>query len=339
MHRKFILIAIGFVLVIFSWYSLSFAGPAPAFSDGEQYGYLPVVINPAKDSVWQSYPSPTDSLLEDVSMVSADDGWVVGSGGTFLHWNGSAWSEFDPVAYGNYLSVSMSSATGGWAVGWDGLIARWDGSSWENFAIAPGGKILFSVDTVAADDAWAVGNGGTIMHWNGSSWTIVPSPVNAQLYGVTMVSANEGWIAGYDGNYGIILHWNGSQWIKETVPAAPRLFNVAMPTATTAWAVGENGVILNWENGTWSHWSNPKNSSDSVGNIIWFTDVAMPSADLGWAVGGYVDSSILVQWDGTKWFTVDNPAKEWLRSIDMVSDVEGWAVGDNGTIIHFAPEA
>lgn len=337
MHRRLIIAPIFLVLFIFSLFSLSVLGQSPAFSDSEQYVFLPVLLSPAKESVWQSYPSPTSNSLEDLSMVSVDDGWVVGSGGTFLHWDGTVWSKFDPVASGSYLGVSMSSETDGWAVGWDGIIARWDGSSWKNYGAAPGNRILWEVDTVAADDVWAVGNGGTILHWNGSSWTTVPSPVDAQLFGVTMVSANDGWIAGY-GSSGIILRWNGVQWIKQNVPPVGRLFKVAMPTATTAWAVGENGVILRWLDRTWTNWSNPKNSRDAAGNIIWFTDVAMPSANLGWAVGGYFDSSILVQWDGTKWFTIDNPAKDWIHSIDMVSDVEGWAVGDKGTIIHYAPE-
>ncbi|MDX1417608.1 MAG: hypothetical protein R3293_25620, partial [Candidatus Promineifilaceae bacterium] len=95
--------------------------------------------------------------------------------------------------------------------------------------------------------------------------------------------------------------------------------------------------IMRRQNGNWAHWTNPQQSLSKAGDIIFFTDIAMVSTQDGWTAGGYIGSSALAHWDGKAWVLADNPATEWLQAIDMLSDREGWAVGDQGTIIRYAP--
>jgi len=110
------------------------------------------------------------------------------------------WS-WTKVASNTYLrSVDMVSATDGWAVGSEGAIIRWDGTSWNNVT-SPAMKHLFSVNMVNSTDGWAVGSDGCIIHWDGASWSNATSPTGAWLLDVDMVSSTDGWIVGADGIY------------------------------------------------------------------------------------------------------------------------------------------
>src|SRR5262249_14926851 len=112
----------------------------------------------------------TESFLDAVAAVSADDVWA--GGGTA-----------------------------------DGpLVGEWDGSVWTPVAApSPGSNAtLWGVSASAADDAWAVGyyvKGRTrrplAIHWDGTSWTSVPLPRfghGASLFGVSAVSATDAWL-------------------------------------------------------------------------------------------------------------------------------------------------
>ncbi|MDX1417718.1 MAG: hypothetical protein R3293_26170, partial [Candidatus Promineifilaceae bacterium] len=189
MQRKLVFPVLSFLLLISLGSALSIHRFPRAFAEEEWTVYLPTLISRAEESVWQTFPSPVDKRLNDIAMVSPTDGWIIGDGNTFLRWDGQAWSEFQTATSGHFYSISMVTADEGWAVGLEGDIARWNGLSWESFAQEPDGNWLFGVDALTADDVWAVGNSGSILHWDGSSWSPVPSPVDAQLLSVTMVTA------------------------------------------------------------------------------------------------------------------------------------------------------
>ena len=74
--------------------------------------------------------SPTGEKLSSVYMVSATDGWAVGSGGVILGYNGTSWSTVSSPTGEKLSSVYMVSATDGWAVGDLGTTLQYNGTSW-----------------------------------------------------------------------------------------------------------------------------------------------------------------------------------------------------------------
>ena len=142
-----------------------------------------------------NWTSPTTADLNSVFMVSADDGWAVGvggTGGTIIHWDGTEWSNVTSPTTANLYSLHMVSADDGWAVGYPvgyyGTIIHWDGTEWSNVT-SPTMYYLTSVFMVSADDGWAVGLGGTIIRWTGTEWipefpTAILTPL---LISVTLV--------------------------------------------------------------------------------------------------------------------------------------------------------
>ena len=106
------------------------------------------------------------------------------------------------------------------------------------------------------------------------------------------------------------------------------LTSVAMSSATDGWAVGEYGTILRYTGGAWRPFPAPTHA-DLYG-------VASLSASEAWAVGLDIAAGhgILLHFADGRWEQVRGLSVPALRSVTLVSPVEGWAVGDGGTILH-----
>jgi photosystem II stability/assembly factor-like uncharacterized protein len=82
--------------------------------------------------------------------------------------------------------------------------------------------------------------------------------IRDHLYGVTMLSATEGWAVG---NYGAIYHTStgGQSWdVRDSGTKSP-LFSVSFADASHGWAVGKSAEILATTDGgkTWTHQKSP----------------------------------------------------------------------------------
>lgn len=202
------------------------------------------------------YPKTKDGgELNAVSARSATDAWAVGtyytprSQALVEHWNGRSWTQVPSPAAGDLLGVSTASATDAWAVGWldatgsdpnKTLSLRWDGTSWAKVPSPSPGRTacsecstpaneLAAVAITSPSNGWAVGeyltSGGSkvaamTQHWNGTRWARVANPggtTYSYLFGVSMVSATDGWAVGGNDSTGdaIILHWNGTTWSRD----------------------------------------------------------------------------------------------------------------------------
>jgi hypothetical protein len=154
-------------------------------------------------STWSMVPSPTvrgkTTILNDVTAVSPNDVWAVGSAFNASipsisrtvteHWDGTRWSIVRSADTGNdnadeLEAVASIASDDVWAVGnyVDGgektLAEHWDGVRW-TIVTAPDSFDMPGAAAVATDDVWAVGSvifAARILHWNGSTWTVVPSP-------------------------------------------------------------------------------------------------------------------------------------------------------------------
>ena len=188
---------------------------------------------------WNIVPGPDlggmYSVLTDVTALSANDVWAVGSMTSpnsdqwqtlIVHWNGQQWSLVSSPSPGHMQAltgISAVSASDIWAVGWTvgpqvrGLIVHWNGQQWSVIPGANPGTLdssLTGITALSANNAWAVGytedptsvNASTlgkslktlIEHWDGQQWVVVPNPnvSNGMLIGVTAISTNNVWAAG-----------------------------------------------------------------------------------------------------------------------------------------------
>jgi len=330
----------------------------------------PVAPDELVDTVvsdWQAKAPPNNVVLRAVSMASETDGWAVGNTGAALRWNGSAWVAAPALGTGNLLGVDMLSANEGWIVGTD-KIYKWDGTTWAQ-STKPTGNPLRSVSMLNSNLGYTVGDNGTILKYDGSQWNFTQSPIsdtNLSLTAVDMLAVDIGWAVGKkpDDSGNVMLRWNGSVWAQVSLPLTSPLNAVATISPVDAWAVGNSGVILHWNGGTWDPVPSPTTNT--------LTGLTMLSKNNGWAVGF---GGTILRWDGNTWsartspistdlFAVDaasnktietvgvslldykpqatsswqvmnKPAATTIRAMSLLSDNDGWAVGNDGAILHW----
>ena len=197
---------------------------------------------------------------------------------------------------------------------------------------------LNAVAMWGASAGWVVGEAGTILRYSGGRWSPVASPTSADLYGVALTAADDGWAVGQDvaQGRGVILHLGHGQWTQMAGVTAPSLRAVAMVSPTEGWAAGGGGTLLHLVGGTWTGVSSP-----TTADLMALT---MRDANDGWATGfgidntptGAVYDSPILRYSGGKWSTVGIARLAQLYGIAAVPQVT-WLVGQSapggGTIL------
>ncbi|HLV99177.1 MAG TPA: hypothetical protein VKT82_10945 [Ktedonobacterales bacterium] len=299
---------------------------------------------------WDQISAPTNqnlhtlsSSLQRVFMVSASEGWAIGNatvtennaqGATtayrafILHYSGDHWAQQGPLFDSALADIFMTSASNGWAVG------------------AVGGEQGPASTT------------SLLLHYNGRSWTQVQAP-GWGLSNISMTSASDGWIAGNAvgslGNTSILLHYTGSKWVQVQKPSAiDEILSLSMVAASDGWMVGlkflttstgpvnaflagsappANMVFAHYNGTTWTNTQTPlaigANQFASVSALY------MDSPTDGWAVGSFTGGNLYFHYSGGKWTQVRGPGTDGLLGVFMLSTGEGWAVGNNGSILRY----
>ena len=202
---------------------------------------------------------------------------------------------------------------------------------------------LYAVKTVDMNTIFVVGtniiassvDGGVI--WTEQTKPSVTLPV--EIYGVSFIDANTGWVCGVDGDT-IPVMWNtvngGTTWNAQTLPFTSGVLNsVIFVDALVGWAVGidydTDAIIVYTDDGgtTWNVQTTPSD------NILW--GVTAISDQIAWACGvnSSTESVVVLTVDGgTNWTLASGgtiPSIE-LRSISFFDDTIGWAAGDDGSV-------
>lgn len=274
---------------------------------------------------WQIASSPTTDALGDIDLISPTNGWavggVIGDHGTILHYDGNTWTLATDTISDTLEAVSMVSDTDGWAVGRSGTIVHYDGANWAP-VISPTTQWLTGIDMLSPTEGWAAGS-HELLYFDGSSWVIHTTlDDSVTLLDISMVSSNDGWAVGWDG---AIYHYDGANWTPFASPTTDRFLSVRMLSATDGWIVGENdSVILHYDGDSWSEVDNP-----ALGGL-YDVDFGSPGRIVG-------QDGIILAFDRTTWAADYSPTTNWLTAVDMLSETEGWAVGNGGSILHYTP--
>ncbi len=263
-------------------------------------------------------------LLTKVWGTSKDDVWAVGSGGTVIHWNGSAWSP----------SVIPPSP-------------------------AEMKNTFFAVGGTGANDVWVASTTSSIFHNDGSGWTLLESPA-PKGYEVPVFSI---WTDGLEAirlgtrSFEYVVNTpNGPLWLtgnqfanatvkpdKRKVAWEPQLGTATVVgyygTADDLWLIGDNSTFKPWQRALTMHgvrakggeleWTEVESNALPKLHAIWGS-----SAEDIWAVG---DQGILrrMRPGQSSWEVVPSPTNESLFAVWGTSASDVWAAGENGTILHF----
>jgi photosystem II stability/assembly factor-like uncharacterized protein len=256
-------------------------------------------------------PKLGSSPLNSVCFVDANNGWVVGSGGTIFRTSdsGATWTKQTCGTTRDLRAVYFRDGATGWAVGGNpvvgvgpiGVVYKTTngGQTWGAQASNVSG-VLYSVHFVDANTGWAVGGG-----W--SDGTNPPSYIS------TIVKTIDG----------------GATWsyqMNQIFQTSNQPRSVFFIDANSGWAVGDNGTILKTTDGG-QNWISKTSGTTSDLNSVQFVN-----SQIGWAVVAENLGDVIKTTDGGEsWFTQDIAVQGFFHSLDFIDAQTGWVVGEQSS--------
>jgi len=300
--------------------------------------------------------------------TSATDVWAVGSGGTLVHHDGSAWSVIPSGVPETFNAVWGTSATDVWFVASAARILHFEGFAAGVARITAtgafgeggyGGRML-GISGTSRDDVRVVGesfgspdfseNGNHLrkapLADGGVKWEILAGLDSAwptaTLHAVWSRSATDVWMTVDDlqdqswlrgmvfrGRPGDAGDGGALAWRPIESQSSQPLEGLWGASNGEMWAVGAHGAIRRWQEGAERFEIVPSTTTETL-HAVWGT-----SANDVWAVG---DDGVLLHFDGTAFraTTTALPRGKKPRVLGVwgsgPNDV--WAVGD-GALLHF----
>ncbi len=294
-------------------------------------------------AAWVKQRVPTFAWLHDVAFVSADDGFIVGSGGTFLETNdgGSTWTKRTNFTDDTLRQIWFADASNGWllcerdifnrgANGSSYMLKTVDGGkTWDKVEFTGGGRdrvtrFFFNQKGVGI----AVGENGAIYEFkaDGSVWERQTTSIRYLLLGGTFNDDRSATMVGAGGNV-FFSDDGGSTWFNASVSSKPagKLNSVFFLNRTTGWIAGAGGSVFFSQNGGKS-W---RAQNSGVANDL--TDIVFVNSAEGYAVGA--DGTVIhTTTAGNVWTVEQTGLKHRLERI-AVNGKKAFAVGFGGTIL------
>jgi photosystem II stability/assembly factor-like uncharacterized protein len=280
---------------------------------------------------WSAQASGTGEVLLGVSFTDSNHGYAVGTNGAIRTTanGGASWSSLASGTSRFLRDVYFSDATHGVIVGESGLILRTtDGVSW-NPQTSGTVQHLVHVHFLDNNIGIATGQGGVILRTinGGTTWTAQTSGTSVELPGAYQIDANTAIAVGFSGTILRTIN-GGSSWSSVALSGFNSDLRSVHLFGTTGVAVSIGGRILRSTNGGQS-WNEV---SSGTGNDLYAVKFA--DANSVYAAG---TGSVRVSKDaGNTWTaSTTTPFSGDLYGL-AISSTKGWAVGQNGLILHAA---
>lgn len=197
-------------------------------------------------------PLPSGFELNGIHGFSATDIWVVGAGGTVMHYNGQAWAPLIPVTDANLYGVWGKSTDDLWIVGEQGTLLRWNGLELRDVS-RPTKAALTAVWGASNGDVWIGGEG---LIWRCHTETDCAAvPVGPWLAGgrAALLTAIQGVSPSevyFGGHFGTLLRWDGTSFLKIQTPNTADITGLWSPgTSEDLWAASGDGTLWHWRQG------------------------------------------------------------------------------------------
>ena len=274
--------------------------------------------NESTEATWNNLST---NIGSSVKLLGADfnsyaDGWLVGSGGSFVHWGGSiantSFSSSNTGSTTTIQAVRCNSKNDCHAVGnfessdsLDAIFNWTGGTQWQEVTLANTAANKStnykSIDCDSTSDCWAVGNSKFFFHWNGTTWTSITQTLTVGSYfSVYCNSATDCWAVGNDNTFARLT--SGTTWTDSATTLPSVKYNSIFCNASNdCWAVGDvsggQDVIAHW-NGT--AWSQNASNPTPIANL---NSVECFNTNDCWSVGSSNTGTnpAFVHWDGTSW--------------------------------------
>lgn len=286
-----------------------------------------------REGTWAAQTSGTSRRLSSVFFYDANNGWIVGDGGTFIRTTngGASWTVMDSGILNNLRGIFFLSAQDGWVAGDSGYVARTSdgGITWNKLETGTSSALL-TIKFKDINTGWVVGDNGVIMETTngGASWTRKVSGTNHLLRSLIFADALTYWITGDSGTF-VRTEDGGLNWLTQpAIASQANLESVNFPLPGNGWAVGASGVALTSADGgkNWTRIILP--TANNFHSIV-FIDV-----NNGWIAAD--NGTLVVTKDGGKtWDLRFLGISARLNALFFTSSKNGWVVGDTGVLFKY----
>lgn len=215
------------------------------------------------------------------------------------------------------------------------------------------GRYYMSTAFTDKKTGWVVGsaltedfeNPGFIGHTmdGGKTWKKFDIKLEADLTGIYFLDAKHGWAVGQRGI--IVNTTNGKDWELQISKVGTWLKSIYFVDKDVGYAVGSNDTIISTSNGG-RRWKILQGGQ--LGEAVGEDDTSLYNAvqfldkKTGWVAGIQILPSkntqkALIQKttnSGKTWVTQETGKEDILEDIFFLNESTGWAVGENGVIIH-----
>jgi photosystem II stability/assembly factor-like uncharacterized protein len=290
------------------------------------------------------YSSITSSNFWDVFFIDVDNGWASGqldsgdiTSPVIFHTSngGSTWIEqYVPFTGEGYVSkLFFTDAENGWALGSGGLIQTTNGG--EDWQIQSTEAISIDIYFISFSVGWLVGCKGAIKKTEdgGWNWTDQSSGTDRDLNSVVFLDDDRGWIAGDS----IILRTENGGLIWEELAYNQSWDDIFFVDDMHGWVTdGRNcgGITMKTSDGgeTWEEIF----ESVSYGFYeVFFIDTLNGWGKSGCCYEGSGSPLIFNVWHTSDGGLTWNLQNVLASGFSIVDACHGWAVGENGKIMHF----
>lgn len=308
-------------------------------------GIIPIVnashIEEGEDCPWVQAPIITSQQELRLWGFAPDDIWAATrdpggpNAGTWQHYDGVSWTEFQTVAL-DLIGLWGDNSLDIWtAVGTTGTVGpkHYTGTSWVDTTVSTSGTRTWrSFWGPSATEVYGVhsGSAGTdaqrIFLWDGLIWTLLPtSPSTKGIFDIWGFSSTDIWITGNDGVGGnqFLMHYDGLTWSNFAFPVGYVAGgNVWGDNTNDLWvsAIGTPEGILHIVNG--------------IGTIEEFPISSGGGAKIFGTSSDNVyfgrNSGIVFHWDGSTITTLDNADGVNLNAIWAADTENVWIAGNSG---------
>lgn len=279
---------------------------------------------------WQARPINEQQDLYDVVSVAKNEAWAVGTG-TILHYVNGSWQKAQafPDLARRLNAIVFDTPNSAWAIGNDafngGFGMRYLNGTWQETSVAPLGNAV-SVDKIGR--VHIVGSNGLLGMIQNNDWILANE--EPELSGA-VINITSGTVRIAGGKFGTapsgsIYRFDGQgKWTNEYSSGPFTAIDMLSPLS--GWAVDSIGSIYTLTSAGWQQQINLPNISLAA--------VDMFDENHGWVAGGGFGYGSIARYANGKWLSEPVPSEaHYLHDVAAISADEGWAVGDNGTILH-----
>ena len=296
---------------------------------------------------WTLVDSGTLETLYGIWGSSDNDIWAAGgwSGGIVLHYDGTSWTEdrsVPSIDRKGFRAVSGAGADNIFGALHDGGIMHYDGTSWRPME----GAITASLRSVwgsSGQEVFAAGSAtspdGTrstaLLRYDGTRWSVADWRRGFDARDLWVVSPTEIYLVGADQN---VRRWDGSEWTPSPVGMFPDTDLLG------AWGVAGGELFVVGGQDDTIPGGRPRAFHGTSGGGSWtpLLPPDLPDVDLHDVAGATAGSVIAVGTAGTiltrsgdNLEAAVSPTTETLRSVWADASGDAFAVGDNGSIVHW----